>query len=79
MSGARSGRWGRATFVGLAVVGVKVPLAALGLALIVHEHTQSLAHGAVKRFHEPLLFALEVLGQVGAGGEKVFGIDTLNV
>ena len=58
---------------------VVVPLAAFGLACLVDQHAVALAHAAVKVLHEPLLAALEHLGQLGAGGVEMFTADGLHV
>ena len=58
---------------------VVVPLAAFGLARLVHQHLVALAHATIEVLHEPLLAALEHLGQLGAGGVEMFAADGLHV
>jgi hypothetical protein len=45
---------GWVTFPGLAVLGIKVPLATHGLVCLVDQHAVAFAHQAVKGFHQPL-------------------------
>ncbi len=53
-----------------AIIGVVVPLAALGLAIVVQEQAVAAAHLPVEVFHAQLLATLRPGGEVVAGTEK---------
>ena len=64
---------------GLAVVGVEVPLATLGLAVGGHQHAMLAAHVPVEVLHQPLLAACEEPRRFVSLGEEVLGVDLLHV
>lgn len=71
------GGLGRGAGPGLAVVVVKVPLPAFGLAVGVQQHLVAAAHVAVEVLHQPLAAPVHQGGQVAPGGQKVLAVHRL--
>ena len=62
---------------GLAVVMVKVPLPAFGLAVGVQHHLVAAAHVAVEVLHQPLAAPVHKSGQVAPGGQEMLAVHRL--